>query len=205
MGAAVISEALAAHQGLRALYMPANVIGPSTAKRLAEAIATNISLEVLDLNSNAFGVIGGVALSKALAQSAGRSGLKRLSLTACGVGVDSAVQLAETLSGDSGHGLTALDMTTNFIGPEGVAAFAAMLHSNTTLAELSLSDNNIGQLGDRTTGTCGTALAAALEANTTLRVLDLTFNGLSDAATQTLVGAKQRSDARRETPLELLL
>ena len=76
-----------------------------------------------------------------------------------------------------------------------------MLRTNTTLEELSLSDNAIGELGNRDTGTCGSALAAALEVNSRLRVLDLTYNALSPAAMELLRAASER----RATPLELRL
>ena len=95
-------------------------------------------------------------------------------------------------------------MTTNFVGPEGVVAIAEMLRCNTTLRELSLSDNNIGEQGDRGASAVRD-LAAALEANTTLDLLDLTFNSLSTAAADTLKSAKHRSDLHRESPLELRL
>ena len=104
-------------------------------------------------------------------------------------------------SGDEGHPLASLDLTTCFIGPEGLAEFAAMLHSNTTLEHLSLRDNNIGQLGDRSTGSCGTALAEALGSNSTLKVLDMSYNGLTDAAMAALTDANER----RGVPLELRL
>ena len=200
-GAMIISDALAENQGLLSLRMAANVVGPGASLKVADAIAVNTTLKALDLSSNAFGAVGGQALAKALARSAGTSNLRRLNLTACAVGVQSAVDLAASLSGTGGHGLAALDMTTCFIGPEGLAGFAAMLRDNTTLLELSLRDNNIGQLGDRESGTCGTALANALEANTTLRVLDLAYNGLSKPAMNALISA----NARRATPVDLIL
>lgn len=204
-GVVPISEALSGHTGMRSLKLAANAIGPSASQSVADAVAANTHLESLDVSSNAFGPTGGEALGEALSRSAGSSKLLHLKLVACGVRVSGAVRLAAALSGDDGADLSALDMTTNFIGPEGVAAFAQMLHCNSTLEELSLCDNNIGQLGDRTEGTCGTALGEAIEANTTLRVLDMRLNGLSDAAVARLVTAKQRSDGRRSTPLELRL
>jgi len=204
-GVAVLSEKVAVHTGVRNLSLAANVIGPRASIAVADALAANTSLEQCSLASNAFGYKGGVAVGEALMRSAGTSKLQSLDLSACGVAVEGAVGLADALSGESGHRLSSIDMQTNFVGPEGVAAFAAMLATNTTLQVLSLSDNNIGQLGDRQTGTCGQALADALAVNTTLRVLDLTYNGLSQAATETLIAAKEGSDARREKPLELRL
>ena len=204
-GASDISRALAGHTGLRHLRLAANTIGPMASVSVADAVAANTSLDSLDLGSNAFGYKGGLAIADALASSATSSQLRHLDLQACSVGPEAAVSLARAISSDHGHAIASLQMTTNFIGPEGVAAFAEALSDNTTLTSLSLSDNAIGQLGDRSSGTCGAALAAALEQNVTLRVLDLTFNGLSDAATETLTAAKQRSDGRRQTPLELRL
>jgi Ran GTPase-activating protein (RanGAP) involved in mRNA processing and transport len=199
-GVVTLAEALATHERLRVLHIQANVVGPSSVKTLATAIASAPGLEDLDLSSNAFGPVGGVAIAEALASSASASSLERLDLTACAVGMRGAVAIAQALSGEGvAHRLRSIEMTTNFIGPDGLSAFATMLMGNTTLEELSLSDNAIGELGDRDTGTCGQALAAALEMNQSLRVLDLTFNNLSAAATQALVAAS----ARRAVPLEL--
>lgn len=196
--AAEVGEAVASHASLRALSISANVIGPTATKAFARAVASSPSLETLDFSANAFGPVGGRALAEALSSSAHSSKLRRLDLTACGVGPSGAVALAEALSA---HRLAHIEMTTNFIGPEGLAAFAAMLQDNTALEDLSLSDNAIGELGDRATGTCGSALATALEGNSTLRVLDLTYNALSPAAMELLRNATER----RETPLELRL
>ena len=196
--AAELGEAVAAHPSLRFLGIAANVIGPTATKAIASAVASSPSLETLDFSANAFGPIGGRALAEALENSAQSSKLRRLDLTACGVGPIGAMALAEALSA---HSLASIDMTTNFIGPDGLAAFAAMLRTNTSLEELSLSDNAIGELGNRDTGTCGSALAAALEVNSSLRVLDLTYNALSPAAMELLRAASER----RATPLELRL
>lgn len=196
--AAEVGEAVASHSSMRTLRISANVIGPSATKAFAGAVATSPSLETLDFSANAFGPIGGRALAEALSSSAKTSKLRRLDLTACGVGPSGAVALAEALTDDA-HKLESIEMTTNFIGPEGLAAFAAMLRTNSTLEELSLSDNAIGELGNRDEGTCGSALAAALEVNSTLRVLDLTYNALSPAAIELLSAASER----RATPLEL--
>jgi len=97
--------------------------------------------------------------------------------------------------------LVSLELKTNFIGPEGAVALADMLCSNTTLMHLSLSDNNIG---DQAVA-IERAIVKAVEANTTLQTLDLTYNGLSSAVTETLLSAKERSDSRREVPLDLRL
>lgn len=200
-GAAVICEALAENTGLRSLRIPANVVGPRASSAIADAIAANTTLEALDVGANAFGAVGGIGIARALANSAGSSRLRSLDLTACAVGVQSSTDLAQAFSGEDAHPLERLDMTTCFIGPEGLAEFAAMLRSNTTMRYLSLNDNNIGQLGDRTTGSCGTALAEALSVNTTLEVLDLSYNGLTHAA----MGALLAANAARERPIELKL
>jgi len=89
-GSTIISEAVARHEGLRELHMPANVIGPAAAVSFAAAVTACKSLESLNLSSNAFGYKGGVAVAEALATSAASSKLQSLSLTACAVGMESA-------------------------------------------------------------------------------------------------------------------
>jgi hypothetical protein len=69
-----------------------------------------------------------------------------------------------------------------------------MLRRNSTLRELTLSDNSIREDGAR-------ALALALASNTTLRMLDMRLNGLSQDAKDVLCDAR----ARREAPLDLPL
>ena len=74
--------------------------------------------------------------------------------------------------------LTQLDLGRNSIGDEGATQVARALKANSTLTQLHLAENGIGAGG-------AMQVARALEANTTLMQLNLAVNGIGDeGATQ---------------------
>ena len=83
--------------------------------------------------------------------------------------------------------LTYLDLSRNWIGPEGSKAIAEALKSGTSvLTSLNLYDNSIGPEG-------GKAIAEALKSGTSvLTTLNLYGNNLGDAEQQLLDAVKGR-------------
>ena len=87
------------------------------------------------------------------------------------------VRLAAELAEDST--VRELYLGSNSIGDAGAASLAAAVEKNGTLQRLYLSVNSIGAAG-------AASLAAAVEKNGTLQTLDLGFNSMGDAGAASL-------------------
>ena len=101
-------------------------------------------------------------------------------LDVTGISNAGAVALAQVLHHNST--LRELDLSNNSISDAGAVALAQALHHNSTLRELDLSNNSISDAG-------AVALAQALHHNSTLWVLDLSNNSISDAGAVALAQA----------------
>jgi hypothetical protein len=82
--------------------------------------------------------------------------------------------------------ITALDLSDQDIGPDGLATLANVLAQDCTLAKVSLARIKVDQNG-------ANALASALENNTTLAELDLGGGGLEDAGVTVIAKALART------------
>ena len=78
--------------------------------------------------------------------------------------------------------LTELNLSSNFIGDAGAASVADALKSNTTLTKLNLSSNGIGAAG-------AASVADALKSNSTLTKLNLSENDIGDAGAASVADA----------------
>ncbi len=95
-----------------------------------------------------------------------------------------AVVLVEALKGNSS--LTELNLSGNNIGDHGATGLAGALKKNTSLRELNLFGNNIGDVG-------AAGLAGALDENSSLTWLDLSANKIGDDGTTALARALQKT------------
>ena len=148
---------------------------------LCEALPHYVALTSLDLSANAMDAAAAAVLGSALEQlAAASSTLGALTLSANILGPAGAMALAPGLS--SLPGLTALDVSRNYLKDDGVIALAEAIASEasraTRLAELTLDTNEV-----RTAG------AVAVARLRSLRRLSLRDNLLKDEGAIALVAA----------------
>eukprot|EP00985_Skeletonema_marinoi_P000870 scaffold355_cov161-Skeletonema_marinoi.AAC.3 len=88
-----------------------------------------------------------------------------------------------------------IDLETNHIGNEGTKALAEALKYNNTLTRLNLADNEISDSGAR-------ALAAALKVNSSLQDLRLGFNRITDKGAVAMAEALQENSTLNALSLD---
>ena len=113
-----------------------NELDNEDAKVVAYLVATSNSLEALVLGINQLGNEGTKAICEAICYS---DSLKELDLRQNNIGDQGAKAFAA-----SGVSLTKLSLGENNFGDEGVTALAAGLAASSSLIELTLSKNNVG-------------------------------------------------------------
>jgi len=161
-GIAAIAEALRVNGGLTSLNLSSNLIGgywdheqrtnvftPEGPKAIADALLVNGALTSLDISNNRMGDDGVKPICEALKQN---SSLKALDLNASQtsggvIGPQGAQYLADMLSVNGA--LTALNLSSNYLGDEGVSAVCEAIQSNkeTKLASLHMGKNRFGPVG----------------------------------------------------------
>lgn len=139
------------------LILSANQIGLGGVQALSSALATNTSLELLDIASNPLGDAGVAALAAALAAN---TTLIELTLSAAQFGDVGAAALGRAFGAKSA--IRSLDVSHNGIGDRGAEALANGLETNISLLSIDLRSTAVGDDG-------AVAIVEALEAN----VLDL--------------------------------
>ncbi|XP_068761724.1 NLR family CARD domain-containing protein 3-like [Montipora capricornis] len=155
---------------------PQRIDGSGTAI-LADAMATNSTVTLLDLSSNEISISGAAALAKSMEVN---STLTELNLSESGIGDSGAAALAKALEVNST--LTELNLSENGISDWGAAALAKAMAVNSTLTGLDLNHDRIGYLGTA-------ALAQAMEINSTLTELNLSENEIGDWAAAAMAKA----------------
>jgi hypothetical protein len=191
--ARVLAGALAANsnaQGLTALLLDRNCIGPDGASALAQSLHGNSTLAVLDLSGDVPARERDDDHKEDQGAGAGR-GMARGNAA----GDAGAVAFGALLSSGGGGGaLRELRLTKNGVGDAGGAALSRALRvgSNSARLEVPLLDRNGGR------GGIGAAtvreLCEALPANATLKTLDISRLSAAGAEQlQTLVAALQRN------------
>ena len=135
-GPATLARLRANDPKLTELYPYESGLGPQGATALAEGLKANTALVKLDLSCNRdIGNAGTAALGVMLESN---TTLQKLGLEKCGLGPQGATALAEGLKTNTA--LVKLDLRYNpGMSKAGTAALGAMLASNTTLWELSLT------------------------------------------------------------------
>ena len=173
-GAASLSQALATNSSLNSLNLHWNIIGASGATSLSQALAVNSSLTSLDLSFNSIGASGATSLSQTLAVN---SSLTSLDLSENSIGASGATSLSLALSVNSS--LTSLDLSHNIVGAPGATSLSQALAVNSSLTSLDLSHNIFGDSG-------ATFLSRALAANSSLISLNLRVNSIGAAGATSL-------------------
>ena len=109
-----------------------------------------------------------------------------------GISDDGAVALAQVLHHNSTLGR--LNLSNNSISDAGAVALAQTLHHNSTLGRLNLSNNSISDAG-------AVALAQTLHFNSTMMGLYLSNNSISDAGAVALSQALHHNSTMKELDL----
>lgn len=184
-GAVALAQALAFDRRLKLVDLWANGVGPKGAAALAKALETNTALQKLYLNENTIGSEGTASLARAL--TINRS-LLTLWLSRNGIGDAGADALAGVLKNTQARRLEALDLWGNGISAAGGTAIAEALHSNHMLRTLEMRDNAMGDGVAR-------AFAAMMPRNRALATLDLVNSGFTQAGVDALRGGLKVSTA----------
>jgi hypothetical protein len=157
---------------IRVLNLPGNHLTSEGAKLLAAVLATNKTIEEVDVSNNQITDEGATALS---ALFSGKHPIKRLNVEANKIGDQGVAELCKGLAGASGT--TVLQFGKNDIGDAGVVAVADLLRANSTIAEVQLHNNSITDEGVAT-------ICDALADNVSVVKLDLSHNSLGPGAVQ---------------------
>jgi NLR family CARD domain-containing protein 3 len=147
------------------------------AKQIGKELATNSTLEGLDLRENRIGNDGADALGDALSVN---KSLKRLWLHGNRIGDVGMEALGQALTRNDS--LESLDVSHNDFGIVGLTSLANALKSNKKLRGLSLSGNSIDDQGAE-------ILAGVLVVNTSLTSLHLRRNSIEDAGATSILNA----------------
>ena len=176
-------------------HMAVGGLWPKHAVELAEALADNTALMMLDLNQyNEVGDDGAAALGTALRKN--RS-LRALFVANNAISEDGAESLAEMLDPlDGGNdSLQSLDLGANEIGVVGAKAIAKALKHNKGLRALYIGANGIGDKGAK-------AFAATLKSNDALGTLFMRKNRITDVALKLLLAAMDSNTALTKFDIE---
>ena len=149
---------------IRILKLQGNHLTDEGARQLATVLATNKTIEEVDVSNNQISDEGATALS---ALFSGKHPIKRLNVEANKIGDQGVADLCKGLAGASGT--VALQFGKNDIGDAGVIAIADLLRSNSTIAEVHLNNNSISDAGVAT-------LCEALAENSSVSKLNLSHN-----------------------------
>ena len=153
--------------GLEKLALDYCNITAAGAKVLADGLKGSNSIRQLELSMNSIGD-SGVGF---LAQSIGSTGLEKLDLSGCKITTTGAKVLADSLRGNSS--IKQLNLSRNFIGDSGVG-FLAQSIGSTRLEKLDLSRCKI-------TATGAKVLADGLRGNSSIKQLNLNLNSVGDS------------------------
>jgi len=180
-GMPALSKAVRGNQDLSMLSLGANRIEDKAAAHLASALNGNTSLSHLHLWSNGIGAKGAEAIGKVL--QAG-SCLSVLNLRANRLGDSGCMALFQAIvEGGSNKTLSWLSLSSNDIGPTGIASLAAWLtQQDCPLRSLYIATNKMHDGGAYT-------LSEALKQNSSLTVLDVHDNNIGPQGTRWLSSA----------------
>ncbi|KAJ1560384.1 hypothetical protein HK405_007290 [Cladochytrium tenue] len=132
----------AALPGLATLHLlDCGVAAGPGAHRIREALVASRTLAALVLDHNPLGTDGVAAVFAGLGSAGAAAALRTCSLRYCDAGPDAAGAVAAALATNTT--LTDLDLTGNRIGDEGLVRLAQALCGNATLRVLGLASNNI--------------------------------------------------------------
>ena len=173
------AEQLRENITLKRLYLRNCKITPSSAESLAEALATNKHMEILDISFNEVCIDGFQHLTHALRVN---QGLKKLNMNRSRFTVDSVESLAVALAANK-H-LKELDIGNNALCDGGIKHLEHALKVNEGLKKLDLSQCCLTAKGAK-------SLAEALSTNRHLEELNINYNAMCDDGIQHLAQALQ--------------
>lgn len=190
-GVEALADALA-REGVRALWLKRNPLGPAGARALAELLRVQPGLEVLDLTNTRLGDAGAEAIAAGLlAQVDAPRGLQVLMLGSNGIGVRGCEALAEALARHP-H-LRELVLAVSPLGDAGAQLLAAGLARSRRLTSLDLASCGIGVAGLAALldalGPASGLVTLDLGSTPSSRVLGADDNALDDARGGRLLGA----------------
>ena len=133
---------------------------------IVDGLSHNTSLEKLNMKCSNFSSENVFKLASVLRVN---TRLKVLNIGGCNIQSSDSVHLAKSLEENSTTQLQTLWLWSNQIGPKGAVAFASMLATNNSLAELDMRECSIQGEG-------AVCLAKALENNSTVRVFYISCN-----------------------------
>jgi Ran GTPase-activating protein (RanGAP) involved in mRNA processing and transport len=160
---------------LNVLY--SNPIFDEAAKLISDAIRTNTSLTVINLNNNKISAEGANYLSDALKKN---TTLNEIKLDTNYISNKGSKYISDTLKTNTNF--TFISLNHNKITDDGVKFISCALKTNTTLKRIDLENNYISDEGVK-------YISDALKTNTTLTRINLDTNYISDE------GALHLSDA----------
>lgn len=179
-----IAEALASNHGLRMLDLSGNYINPAGVIAIGEGLKTNVTLKKLSL-----GILPDESVQAIASALRSNNTLKVLTIyCSCDM---SGIAAAALLANDT---LEELNLNGYGIRNDWVKVFASALSTNATLKQLYLSHCGIADEG-------AMAIAAALRTNNTLKRLSLDGNNITDRAAEVIVASLSNNAALKELDL----
>ena len=180
-----LSELLVSSEYIQALDISYNRLSPDSIQLIVDCLSHNTSLEELNMSDSNFSSENVFKLASVLRVN---TRLKVLDIGRCNIQSSDSVYLAKALEENTTTQLQTLELWANPIGSEGAVAFADMLATNKSLAELNMRECSIQ-------GESAVCLTKALEKNSTLREFDISANpiGSEGAAAFTSMLATNKS------------
>ena len=210
-GAVHIFNAVAVHKAIKTLVIDSNGITNDSVKSMSDMLLDNELLQTLSLSGNYIDGKGTVELigalrknvtlkslnlskqvtkfgpkgAKAIADGVlGGMPLESLDISGNGLGYEGAEHLAAALKNIKPTfwgTLQKLNISSNNLGRKGAKAMATCLAKNTTLHELDMSWNNLGQMKTNEKDPVGIrVISNAMKKNKGLKVLNLSGNNMSN-------------------------
>jgi len=215
---ALMQPLLTNNSSLKSMILENNRLSHKSCTHLS-ILLRDANIEELDLANNKIGVKG----IKEIAPHVGRT-LKKLHLARNSLRTRGVKILAKSLEGNRNHHLQFLDLTNNQMGTQGMSALSdwLLIHHETQLKRLWLGCNDFGpscgaiwssifeynstlvevRLGGNQLGNDGiVALSEGIKNNHSLQVIELNWNQISDVGAVALATALRTNGALRVVDL----
>ena len=160
-----LSELLATSKYMKVLDISGNNLSSDSVQLIVDGLSHNTSLERLGMYNSNFNSENVIHLASVMSVNARLKELD-ISVVHCGIQSSDSVYLAKALEENTTTQLQALWLGGNPIGSEGAVAFADLLATSKSLAELYMSYCDIQKEG-------AVALASMLKKNQCLKKLDI--------------------------------
>jgi Ran GTPase-activating protein (RanGAP) involved in mRNA processing and transport len=180
----LIKQMLQKNGILKKLILRENKLSDSDIQEICEALSENYSLIYLDLSYNELGERSGFYISQMLSSNVD---LKNLNLEWNKLRNLGCIHIANGLM--SNNVVTCLNLNWNGIGDSATQKLSQMLHHNTALEELHISNNHIFS-GPQSVK----LIANSLKENNALRILNLANNPLDLEGAKALLSAVKSNE-----------